>query len=112
MAPRLRTDIWVQVQVRRCDQDLIPLVVAHRGDDQAGSVILKHNRLGDGCHVYARTLDAEGGPAWLSVFGRDAVPEAEADAYVARAIERDPDLWVLEIEDRQGRYQLDAPVLR
>jgi hypothetical protein len=111
MTPRLRTEFWVQVQVRRCDQDLIPLVVAHRGDDQAGAVILKHNRLAAGCHVYARTVDAEGGSAWLSVFGRDPVAETEADAYLGRAIARDPDVWVIEIEDRQGRYQLDAPLI-
>lgn len=109
--PRLRTDLWVQVQVRRCDQDLIPLVVAHRGDDQSGAVILKLNRLAEGCRVYARTYDGEGMAAWLSVLGPAPVPEPEADAYLRRAIQRDPDAWVLEIEDKDFRYALDAKVV-
>jgi hypothetical protein len=39
------------------------------------------------------------------------VAESAADAYLGRAIARDPDVWVLEVEDRDGRYQLDAPVV-
>ncbi|MBM3584994.1 MAG: DUF1491 family protein [Alphaproteobacteria bacterium] len=111
MPPRLRTAFWVQVQVRRGDQDHIPVVVTHKGDEQAGTVIVKHNRLGLGCHVYARTVTAEGTDAWLAVFGPATVAEAEADAYLGRAIARDPDVWVLEVEDRDGRYELDAPVV-
>ena len=109
--PRLRTDLWVQVQVRRCDLDLIPVAIVHRGDEQSGAVILKHNRLADGCRVYARTVDGEGMPAWLSVLGSAPVAEAEADAYLRRAIQRDPDAWVVEIEDKDGRYELDAKVV-
>jgi len=109
--PRLRTDLWVQVLVRRCDRDLLPVVIVHRGDEQSGAVILKLNRLGAGCHVYARASDGEGMPAWIAVLGPAPVAEVEADAYVRRAIERDPDAWVVEIEDRDGRYELDAKVV-
>jgi hypothetical protein len=37
--------------------------------------------------------------------------EAEVDAVLARARGRDPDLWVIEIEDRAGRTLLDDPGL-
>ncbi|MGH7863753.1 MAG: DUF1491 family protein, partial [Candidatus Binataceae bacterium] len=90
---------------------LIPVVVVHRGDAESGAVIVKHNRLGAGCQVYARTVDGEGAPAWLAVLGPAPVTEAEADAYVRRAIDRDPDAWVVEIEDKDGRYELDAKVV-
>ncbi len=109
--PRLRSGLWVQVQLRVCDLGSIPIVVAHRGDEQAGAVILKHNRLAGGCRVFVRTMGADGGSAWLSALGPAPVAEAEADAYVRRALDNDPDAWVLEIEDRDGRYQLDAPIV-
>ena len=37
--------------------------------------------------------------------------EAEVDATVARQRSFDPDLWVIEVEDRQGRHLLDEPGL-
>ena len=39
------------------------------------------------------------------------VTETEADAYIARQVQRDPDVWVLEIEDRKGEYRLDGRVV-
>jgi hypothetical protein len=37
--------------------------------------------------------------------------EAEVDAAIARQRGYDPDLWVVEVEDRQGRHLLDEPGL-
>ena len=62
VTPRLKTALWVQAQVRRCDLELIPVVVARRGDPDAGSVLLKLLRRGpDEVPVSVFGAEAEAG---------------------------------------------------
>lgn len=109
--PRVVTSLWVAAQVRLCDINLIPVAVRRRGDADAGAVLLKLDRLDGTAVVLAQTRDAGGAPAWLRATGPAPVPVADAEAQIARALARDPDLWVLEIEDRGARYVPDAKVL-
>ncbi len=111
MTMGLTTGLWVSAQVRLCDRAFIPATVVRRGDPDAGTVLLKHNRFDAGVTVYtpASTLNDE--PAWSRGTGPTPVTEAEADAYIARHVQRDPDVWVLEIEDRKGAYKLDGKVV-
>ena len=110
MTPRLKTALWVQVQVRRCDRDLIPIVVTRKGDPDAGSILLKLLRRDHRCLVLRRITTLDGDMGWMVVAGNGEVPEDEAQAYAEREMGRDRDLWVLEIEDLEGRYELDGPV--
>jgi hypothetical protein len=111
MVMGLNTGLWVSAQVRLCDRAFIPATVVRRGDPDAGTVLVKLNRFEAGVTVYtqASTLDDE--PAWSRGTGPTPVAEADADAYIARQVARDPDLWVLEIEDRKGTYKLDVKVV-
>jgi hypothetical protein len=72
---------------------------------------VKLNRLAGGCRVYAQVRDPAGALCWTSATGPEPVPEADADAYIARQLKYDADLWVLEIEDAKGRYQLPERVI-
>lgn len=108
---RLKAEIWVKAQLRLCDIACIPAVVVRRGDADAGSVLLKINRLGGGCRVLGRAYTETGERAWLPATGDAPVKEDEADAYIRRQLDFDPDLWVLEIEDPEDRYSPDAPIL-
>ena len=109
--PRLKTELWIKTQIRLCDINSIPAVVVHRGDGDAGAVLLKINRLGDGCEVLTRFRGLDGEPGWLRGTGPDPVDEGEADDYVQRQMDRDPDIWVIEIEDPKDRYRLDGPII-
>ncbi len=112
MEVRLKTEIWVQALIRRCAIEAVPALVARRGDNTAGAVLVKVNFL-DGCaRVYSQARGSEGQRIWLAHGAEDAsvMPESDADAFIKRQLGFDPDLWVIEIEDRQGRHFLMEPV--
>lgn len=108
---RLRTDVWVKAHLRRCTADGVPATLARRGDATGGLVVLKLNQLDLGCRVLSQSRDLDGRLAWLPALKGELVAETEADAYIARAVERDPDLWVVEIEHRDGWHPFEGKVL-
>jgi hypothetical protein len=111
MAMGLTTSLWISAQVRLCDRRNIPAYVARRGDPDVGSVLIKLVRFDAGTVVYAPANALAEGPTWTRATGPQPVPEADADAYIARQVARDPDVWVLEIEDRHSAWEPDGRVL-
>jgi hypothetical protein len=111
MEARLKSEIWAKALVRRWQAQFVPVMVCNRGDSDAGAILVKVNRFDAGCRVYSQTRTAEGERAWLSATGADVVEEKAADEYIARQMRYDPDVWVLEVEDRAGIFSLDEPVI-
>lgn len=109
--PRLKTGIWIKACVRQGDIDGIAVAIVKRGDPDGGAVLVKLNRFEHGCTVFAETRDAAGARAWIRGTGPEAVDEAVADAYIARNRKIDPDLWVIEVEDREGRLPFEAKIV-
>ena len=111
MVMGLTTGLWVSAQVRLCDIAFIPATVVRRGDPDVGTVLIKLNRFEEGVTVFAQASTLDGEPAWSRGSGPQPVTEPVADAYIKRQVERDPDVWVIEIEDRKGQYKLDGKVV-
>jgi len=111
MAMGLTTGLWVSAQVRLCDIAFIPATIVRRGDPDAGTVLLKLNRFEEGVTVYTQASTTTDTPAWSRGTGPKPVAEAEADAYIERQVKYDPDVWVLEIEDRRGKYRMDGKIV-
>jgi hypothetical protein len=108
---RLKSGLWVRAQVRLCDIAGRPAAILRHGDDDAGVVILKLVGADGTAAVLAQTTAPDGGLAWHRPLGAAPVPEPEADAYIARQAGYDPDIWALEILDRQGTYIPDGRIL-
>ena len=92
----------VQAAVRACAAKGLMATVARHGDDDAGAILVKQNLMGPGFRVLTQVRDTEGARAWMIGTGAAPVDEKAADAYVARQVGRDSDLWVIEIEDATG----------
>lgn len=109
MEPRLTTGLWVAAYLHRLEMAMIPAYVTARGDGTAGAVVVKCATLDGRARAFERSVDLmTGGRRWMVLAEGD---EATVDATLARARSRDPDLWVIELEDRHGRTLLDEPGL-
>lgn len=106
---RLTTDLWVSAYLTRLRLADIPVYVTVKGDATAGAVIVKCATLDGQAHAVQRSYDLlTGTRVWVTLAQG---PEAEVDATLRRQRDRDPDLWLIEVEDRQGRTLLDQPGL-
>ena len=105
MRARLTSDLWVSAYLTRLRLADIPAYVTAKGDAEAGAVVVKVALLDGSARAYERRSDLmTGARAWIVLAEGE---EREVDALVARTRSRDPDLWVIELEDRQGRTLLD-----
>ena len=109
--PRLKTEVRAQAWLRRCAVAGLMATIARKGDPDAGALFLKINRFKAGCEVFSGVTGPDGAAAWLRGTGPVLVTEAQADAYLARQVTYDPDMWVLEIEDPKSVFVLDAKIL-
>lgn len=105
MTARLTADFWVKAYLRRLELAGIPAFVTARGDATAGAVLVKQAPLDGTACAYQRSFDLmSGNRAWV-VLTKGS--EADVDAAITRQRRFDPDLWVIEVEDRAGRHLLD-----
>ena len=107
---RLKSEIWVKAYIRRCAVAGAAAVVVKHGDDDAGAIYIRISRLDGQAALYgpapAGLSGADFDRRWVSVLGEDFVSEAEVHSYLEREVRFDSDLWVVEVEDRQGRHFL------
>ena len=105
----LSTDIWVSALIRRAEMGGAYAMVIRKGDARAGAVLVKAlNRPAGTAKLYAEATRLDGERVWMQPVKSEQEPDL--DAYVERAVRVDPDVWGVEIDDRQGRHFLTEPV--
>jgi hypothetical protein len=110
---RLPSKLWVEALVRRAQIAGASVFVVQHGDDDRGDVLLKVARLDGTAAAYVPSVNLAGERVFLDLAAQGVGPdEAGVDAYLTRAGARDRDLWIIEIEDREGRSFLTEPVER
>lgn len=115
---RLKSGIWVAAYVRRCFVEGAFAAIRRRGAEEAGAVYIKLSRLDGTGALYGPAPQAafdEANPStrlFTIVLGRETpAADADVDARLVREIRYDPDVWIVEVEDRAGRNFLDDAVV-
>lgn len=93
--------------MRRAEVGGAYAMLMQKGDGDAGAVLVKVCTLDREAVLYRPIRNMEGARVWLP---KGPLPEFEIDAFINGRKASDPDLWVVEIEDKQGRHFLTEPI--
>jgi hypothetical protein len=111
MTARLKSSIFVSAYIRRCSVEGATAVLRRRGAEEAGAVFVKVDSLDGTAALYGpapQSLITGGGSERLFVrLTQPGATPLDAEERLVREIRFDPDLWIIEAEDRQGRHFLD-----
>lgn len=109
---RLRSDFFASALIRRCSVEDVVAVLRRRGAAEAGAIFVKVDRLDGTADLYGPApqslVDEESGHDRLFNRLREAAPVPDVEEKIQREIRFDPDLWLIEIEDRAGRAFIDT----
>ena len=109
--PRLPTALWVEVHLSRLGNDGIPYYILNTGAHSTGTVMLKLNGLENGVRLLVQQRDLNGKMGWMNAMKAEILDEKSADDYIRRALGRDPDVWVIEIEDRRHFNPFEGTII-
>ncbi|HEU0117239.1 MAG TPA: DUF1491 family protein [Alphaproteobacteria bacterium] len=107
---RLPTELLISAQIRIAAREGVPIVIRRRGDSNYGTVVLKINNL-DGTARVLTQIRFDDELVWNPVSRTDPMKEADAERYLDQQAKGDPDSWLVEIEDRQGRHWFPGRVV-
>ncbi len=107
MLPVLKPDIWVYALIRRAQIGTAYATLARKGDADGGAVLVKVLTPDRQATLYVPIRNMDGERIWLA---KGPLDEREIDGLIGKRVHTDPDIWVVEIEDREGRHFLGEPV--
>lgn len=110
MQPRLKPGFFVRALIRRAEVAGAQGFVVRKGSEEAGAVLVKIARLDGTCTVLSQAVAGDGERVWARPLG-EACDEPKAAAYFEKQLRFDPDLWIVEIEDRAGRAFVDEKIV-
>lgn len=109
---RLKSEIWVKAYVRRMSAGGHPSYVIRHGDDDAGAIYIRINRLDGTSALFGPAPSGLSGTEtdrrWVMHFKGELRPDSEVDVYLEREHRTDPDLWLVEVESRDGQHGLEG----
>lgn len=107
MPREISANLWVSALLRRAGSGGAFATIVHRGDEERGDVLVKVTRARGEAVLYAPAFNPDGPTEFEQLKAED---EVAVDALIGKRLKMDRDLWVIEIEDRDGRHFLTEKV--
>jgi hypothetical protein len=106
---RLRSDIWVAAYIRTVEVGGGFATLRRRGAAEAGAVFVVLDRLDGRCALFAPGPSDEtlGERRFLRAHKAEWDDGAAIAARLEREVKRDPDLWIVDVDRRDGLHGLD-----
>lgn len=111
---RLKSEIWVKSYLRRCQFNEAPAFVTRRGQSEGGAIFIVVNKLNGEADLYVPApagIEGVHDRYWSPHSANGGASVSDIEAYIERQLDFDPDIWVVEIEDRDGRHYLADELL-
>jgi hypothetical protein len=111
---RLKTALWVAAYLRRCQVEGVSAVVRRRGAEEAGAVFVRVSRLDGTSDLFGPAPQSEvselqgSDRVFIASLIEQPASDAVVESYLVREVKFDPDVWIVEIEERGGRNFLDV----
>lgn len=107
---RLRSDIWVAAYLRRTAVEGAYAVLRKRGAAEAGAIYVLVDRADRMAALFVPgpvDIDSGGERRWRRAHSAEWVDPFVAEAQLKRELKNDPDLWIVEVESRDGSHWLN-----
>ena len=101
---KLTSAFWIAAYLKRLEREVIPAFIVAKGDETAGDIVIKLSTLDGYACYFQRHYKMDGTRYWAKAYSGE---DAEIDEKITSARAFDPDLWVIEIEDKKGQHFLD-----
>lgn len=112
MNVRLKSDIWVQALLRRVNSAAVSAYVMKKGDRDGGIILVKVSHLDGMACLYLPEVSYEQEAMGERIYRQiGPLPEADVETRIGKRLSSDPDLWIVEIEDKQGRHFLTETII-
>lgn len=114
---RVKAAIWVAAYLRRVNASGASAVLVRRGAEEAGPIFIRIDRLDGTGELYSPAPQSaydEASPTdrlFTRRFPGGPAPAERLAEAIARELRMDPDLWLIDVEDRDGRNFLDELVV-
>ncbi len=108
---RIPLSLYIDAHLRQLNAEGRGYYIVNKGAFDGGGFVLKISLLDGFCHVLTQIRDEKGDLGWMNATKDETIAEMDADAYIHRAVSRDPDMWVIEIEDRNGKNPFEGKVI-